>query len=126
MAAVNHKSAHYSSGIYSGKLPIVIVGDKSDNLDFSINAAHYNSRLFPVILGLIPLSSGQRGGERSGRQGPKDRLCHRGGTVAAAEFARFETGREGAIDGLLDHLRRLGCAVVAVPVGEPVQHHNGR
>jgi hypothetical protein len=70
-------------------MPTFDVGVKSDNLGFSTNAAHYNNRLFLVILGFVPPAGGQKGAAqaRSSRQCFKDRLCHRGGAVAAAEFA---------------------------------------
>ena len=58
-------------------------------------------------------------------QRPQDAVGDRGGAIAAAELASLEAGGKGAVDGALDGTGGLGGALVAVTIGEPVQHHRG-
>src|SRR5262245_30986307 len=49
----------------------------------------------------------------------------RGGAVAAAEFARLESRGKGAVDGGFDGAGGLRSPVMAMTVGEPVEHQRG-
>src|SRR5262245_49243226 len=49
----------------------------------------------------------------------------RGGAVAAAEFARLASRGKGAVDGGLDGAGGLRGPVMAMTVGEPVEHERG-
>src|SRR5262249_59610582 len=63
------------------------------------------------------------------RDGGIERTQHgagdRGGTVAAAEFARLESRGKGAVDGGLDGAGGVCGPVMAMTVGEPVEHERG-
>src|SRR3954447_19621785 len=78
-------------------------------------------------VGSIPPEARYRGALVCRRriQRPQDAVGDRGSAIAAAELARLEAGGEGAVDGGLDGTRGLGGTLVAVAIGEPVQHHRG-
>src|SRR5262249_1404546 len=59
------------------------------------------------------------------RQRGEHRPRHCRGAVAAAELARLDALREGAIDGVLDAAAGLDGGGVVVAVAQPVEHHGG-
>src|SRR5262249_40572801 len=75
---------------------------------------------YPTRRGAEPSLSRDRGIERA-QHGGGDR----GGAVAAAEFARREARGKGAVDRGLDGAGGLRGPVMAVAVGEPIEHQRG-
>src|SRR5262245_41056310 len=99
----------------------------SPRLVGSITRNMWGRGKYPTRSWAEPLLSRERAIERA-QHGAGDR----GGAVAAAEFARLEPRGKGAVDGGLDGAGGVRGPVMAMTVGEPVEHersgenHGGR
>src|SRR5437899_10437930 len=107
---VNHKTSHFTGGKTNGTCPN---GRKARYLlraaavDGPHPAKYVGRGKYPTRWWAEPSLSRDRGIERA-QYGARDH----GGAVAAAEFARLEARRKGAIDGAL--VRALGLCGAAM------------
>src|SRR5262249_12428015 len=120
---VNHKKSHYTGGKLNGTYPNKRkrhILRASSRLVGRARRNMWDSGNFPTRWRAEPDLSRERAIERA-QHGAGDR----GGAVAAAEFARLEARGKGAVDGGLDGAGGVCGPVMAMTVGEPVEHERG-